>query len=167
MVEEAGRFLAGVAGVVYSERDGRYLLLRRSSDKDFAPGAWECVTGRVQQGEGFEDALRREVREETGLDVTVDAIVGTTHFYRGPERPEHELLGVVYLCSVPTATVPHIGPEHSEYRWMTFGEVQEMLRVNQASEAWLLRTLRRAEMLRKALPEGWVRHARITGFELG
>ena len=95
-----GRFYAGIAALIWSPETEQYLLLRRSAQKDFAPGAWECVTGRVDQGEGFEDALRREVREELGVDVQIEHILGTTHFYRGNPTPEKELVGVIYLCSL-------------------------------------------------------------------
>jgi len=88
--------MAGI-GVLLVEPDGdRYLLLKRSEDKDFAAGAWECVTGRVEQGEGFEDAAHREVREELGINVHLHAILGTTHFHRGVERPDNELIGIIY-----------------------------------------------------------------------
>ena len=61
-----GHFYAGIAALIWSPETNQYLLLRRSELKDFAPGAWECVTGRVDQGEGFEDALRREGKRRTG-----------------------------------------------------------------------------------------------------
>lgn len=167
MDAQSGRFLGGVAGLVRSMQDGRYLLLRRSENKSFAPGAWECVTGRVQQGEGFEQALHREIREEIGVDVTIEAIVGTTHFYRGPETAEYELLGVVYLCTLSEVEAVQIGPEHSTFAWVTAADARKMLREDHPSEAWLLRVLDRAEVLRSWLPEELLRVARFSGFELG
>ena len=61
-----GRFYGGIAALVWSPETDRYLLLRRSAEKDYAAGVWECVTGRVDQGEGFEDALLREVTRRAG-----------------------------------------------------------------------------------------------------
>jgi len=54
-----GRFLGGVGALIWNEQDGCYLLLRRAGHRDFAAGAWECVTGRVDQGESFEQAVKR------------------------------------------------------------------------------------------------------------
>ena len=65
----AGRFIGMVGMLVWHRSDGRYLLLRRSPDKDFAPGQWESGSGRLEQGEGFIEALRRESREELGLRI--------------------------------------------------------------------------------------------------
>ena len=55
-----GRFSAGVFVLLRSPA-GKYLVLKRSPEKDFAAGGWECVTGRVDQGEGFPQAVHREI----------------------------------------------------------------------------------------------------------
>ncbi|HIP70446.1 MAG TPA: NUDIX domain-containing protein, partial [Anaerolineae bacterium] len=85
-----GRFLGGIAALIWDEATDRYLLLRRAAHKDVGAGHWECVTGRVDQGESYEDALHREVQEEIGIPAQIQFIIGTTHFYRGPARPENE-----------------------------------------------------------------------------
>jgi 8-oxo-dGTP diphosphatase len=140
-----GRFLGGIAAVIRAPGLGQYLLLRRASDKDFAPGVWEPVTGRLDQGEGFEEALRREVREEISAEVTVELILGTTHFYRGTPSPDTELVGVVYLCALEDPHSVRIGPEHSEYRWVTPHEAEALLTAPDASTQWCRQVLARAE----------------------
>src|SRR3954465_14236530 len=57
-----------VAAVI--ERDGRFLLGKRSVTKKSAPGYWAPVVGRIQNGESEEQAVVREVREEVGLVVS-------------------------------------------------------------------------------------------------
>ena len=59
-----GRFIAMVGMLVWRRSDGRYLLLRRSPTRDFAPGEWETGSGRLEQGEGFIDAASLSVSEE-------------------------------------------------------------------------------------------------------
>lgn len=49
--------------------DGLFLVTRRSLDKSWAAGAWEVTGGGVRAGETPWQAICREVREETGLDV--------------------------------------------------------------------------------------------------
>ena len=162
-----GRFYAGIAALIWTPRTEQYLLLRRSAQKDYARGAWECVTGRVDQGEGFEDALRREVREELGVEVQIEHILGTTHFYRGLPAPENELVGVVYLCSLADPASILIGPEHSEYRWLSASEAIELLSATDQSTRWALRVIQRAELIRPMLPINLVRFQSKAGFELG
>ncbi len=131
-----GRFLAGVGAVIQRE-DGRFLLLQRSTEKDFAAGVWECVTGRLEQGEGYEDALVREVFEETGLTVRIDRILDTTHFYRGEPTRENELVGVLFLCT--TRNPKAFGPseEHVEHRWVTTDEAMALLGGEDPSTRWM------------------------------
>ena len=75
-----GRFLAGIGALLRRASDGRYLFLRRSLSKDYAAGDWECVTGRVDQGEGFTEAVHREIYEEVRLRARIEFIIGTTTF---------------------------------------------------------------------------------------
>ncbi len=161
----AGRFLAGIGAVVWAPALARYLLLQRSPHKDFAPGVWECVTGRVEQGEGFSEALVREVREELGVTVEVDFVIGTTHFYRGASVPDNELLGVIYHCSLATPAATRLSAEHTAVRWVTLAAARDVLRPEHPSEAWLLRVLERANALRMLLPAEVIEMQRL-GMEM-
>ena len=121
-----GRFYAAVGALLWHPADGKYLVLKRTADKDFGAGVWECVTGRVDQGEGFTEALHREVREELGIEVQIDFMIDTIHFYRGEARPENELVGVVYRCSLEDPEAIQTSWEHSEHRWVTADEAEAL-----------------------------------------
>ena len=58
-----------VLGVV-QHTDGRFLITQRVMTKAWAAGHWEVSGGGVQAGEEPADAVKREVLEETGLDVS-------------------------------------------------------------------------------------------------
>jgi 8-oxo-dGTP diphosphatase len=156
-----GRFLCGIAAVIYHPATATYLLLRRAADRDAGGGEWESVTGRVDQGEGFEAALHREVREELGVEIQVDFIIGTSHFYRGAPVPENELLAVKYACTLVERAAIQVSTEHSEHRWLTADEVYTLL----PPEHWLHQTIRRAELTRAALPASLLATHRREGFE--
>lgn len=162
-----GRFYGGVGAVIWSLEKQRYLLLRRAASKDFAAGVWECVTGRVDQGEGFEDAVHREVREELGIGMRILCILGTTHLYRGASTPDNELIGVVYLCAVDDADAVHISAEHDMMRWVTIQEAFDMLAESDPSTQWMRRVLERVEEVRRLLPSSLLDYYEQTGFELG
>lgn len=161
-----GRFLGGVAAVIRDPGDGRYLLLQRAADKDYAPGVWEPVTGRVEQGESFEQALYREVDEEIGVRVRAEFILGTTHFHRGAPDPETELLGVVYACTLPQPQAVRLGPEHQALRWVTPAEAEALLEGEAAASRWCRRLLARAEVLQRLVPEALRAEGRRAGWEL-
>lgn len=155
-----GRFYAMVGALLRRPSDGKYLVLRRSPDKDFASDAWECVTGRVDQGEGFPDAVHREVREELGVEVRIDFIVGLAHFYRGDERAENEIVGVQFCGTLenPEGICPSW--EHAEHRWISAEEADDLF----PEPHWLGRTIRRAEIMRSLSSPELLNYHRQVGF---
>lgn len=169
-----GTFSAGIGGLVWHPGSDSYLLLKRSEAKDYAAGAWECVTGRVDQGEGFEQALYREVREETGLEIEPIFILGTTRFYRGEARPENELVGIIYCCTPvieegadsTERPVIRMSAEHTQYRWLTAIEARNLISGVRGSEQWLLNVIDKAEIIKQHLPGELISYHRKYGFDI-
>jgi ADP-ribose pyrophosphatase YjhB (NUDIX family) len=64
------RFLVGVNGVGV-EPDGRVIVARHR----FGSPEWRLLGGFITRDESFPDALRREIREETGLEVEVGPVL--------------------------------------------------------------------------------------------
>jgi 8-oxo-dGTP pyrophosphatase MutT (NUDIX family) len=157
----AGRFQAMVGALVWRQTDGKYLLLQRSTTKDFAAGQWECVTGRLEQGETFTQAIQREAFEELGLVVHIECILGTTHFYRGAALPEHEMLGVHYGCSIRDATHMWLSDEHCASQWVTMEQAQVFF----SEGHWLRALIARAEVVRGLIPRELCQFYLQEGFE--
>ena len=63
-----GEYHLTVLGVV-ARPDGTFLITKRVMTKVWAPGCWEVSGGAAQAGEESYEAVLREVKEETGLDV--------------------------------------------------------------------------------------------------
>lgn len=64
-----GEYHVQVLGII-RRPDGKYLITQRKRDKKWAPLAWEFPGGAVAAGEEIEDAVRREVGEETAVDLS-------------------------------------------------------------------------------------------------
>ena len=64
-----GEYHLTVLGVV-ARPDKTFLITKRVMTKAWAPGWWEVSGGAAQAGEGSREAVLREVKEETGLDIT-------------------------------------------------------------------------------------------------
>src|SRR6185312_14736310 len=118
----SARFIVAVAFII--ERDGAILMLRRSPTKDFAPGRWETGSGRVESGEHPEQAVHREVREETGLRVEIVGPVATFHFYRGDAR--EELIGITFWCRYRAGDLV-ASDEHDRAIWASPEEAKALV----------------------------------------
>ena len=113
--ERPARPVLGAAAVVV--HDGRVLLIRRGHAPD--AGEWSIPGGGVELGEPLEAALRREIAEETGLDVVVG------EFLEVYERIERDEAGVVrfhfvildYRCTLAGGTL-RAGDDAVEAAWV-------------------------------------------------
>ncbi|HEU4368250.1 MAG TPA: NUDIX domain-containing protein [Methylomirabilota bacterium] len=114
----SAKFLVVVAFLI--ERDGCLLMLRRSATKAHAPGEWEPGSGRVESGETPVEAVHREAREETGLEVEVLDVVDTFHYYRGPAR--EEAIGIAFHCRALGGEL-RLSAEHTAAEWVPFGRI--------------------------------------------
>lgn len=65
-----GDYHLTVLGVLKRKSDGRFLITQRVDTKSWAPGWWEVTGGGVLSGETSEQAVKREIKEETGIDVS-------------------------------------------------------------------------------------------------
>jgi len=116
--------LPGVAALVFDQR-GRILLHRRRVGDGWAP-----PSGRVEPGESVEQVLRRELAEETGLQVAIDRVVGVysepaTQIVRYPDREVHYVTTVI-ACHVLRGEL-HGTDEGSAWSWFSLGELPEPL----------------------------------------
>ncbi|OHD19347.1 MAG: hypothetical protein A2087_08635 [Spirochaetes bacterium GWD1_61_31] len=66
------RLSPAILAVVY--KDGQLLLARNAANK---AGFWSLLAGFVEPGERFEDCVKREVREEVGIEIEVDSYLGS------------------------------------------------------------------------------------------
>jgi 8-oxo-dGTP diphosphatase len=123
MNQPPGIFNVAVEAVIV--KDGNILITQRSFERSHAPGEWEMLTGRVEQGETFEEALKREVKEEVGLKVEILQPFNTFHFYRASEKTEH--LGVSFLCKYIGGKVTLDKNEQIDYKWATPKEAEKLI----------------------------------------
>jgi ADP-ribose pyrophosphatase YjhB (NUDIX family) len=117
-----------VGGIVF-DTNGRLLLVRRLNPP--GEGLWSIPGGRVEPGEADDEAVRRELTEETGLSVTVDRLIGTVT--RPAASGVYEIHD--YLCQVESGVLL-AGDDASDARWCSTA---------------ILTTLREADLLAEGL----------------
>jgi ADP-ribose pyrophosphatase YjhB (NUDIX family) len=100
-------------------RDNSLLMVKRAQEP--ARGLWSIPGGRLQRGEYLTDAVRREVKEETGLDVEVGDLLG---LFEVVGDPHYVILD--YLASAPDGSEPSADDDVSEVRWVPLDEIANL-----------------------------------------
>ncbi|HTF11355.1 MAG TPA: NUDIX domain-containing protein [Asanoa sp.] len=110
------------AGVVVDD-DGRLFIQRRSPTRKLFPDTWDIVGGHLEPGETLDEALRREVEEETGWRVSV--VLGTIGEYRYLGNDGLERLETDFLIRVDgDLSRPRLeAGKHTAYKWITRDEI--------------------------------------------
>lgn len=120
-----GRFQVAAGAIIEHKTDGNILLLQCSERKHIGAGAWEFPIGRLHQFESLEDGLKREVKEETGIDdIEIVALINAFAFMRGEYAAENEVRGIVYWCTTIQRQVT-VCDEHTGYDWFDIDEAIE------------------------------------------
>lgn len=112
--------------VVHHPKAKRFFLaLKRSEDSFTRPGDWDLPGGSVIFGELHEEALRREISEESGLEVGDLWIIDL--FTRCEEKEEKAIYSI-YASFKTTSrqTIVSLSDEHTEYQWVSLEEFDQL-----------------------------------------
>ncbi|HEY2834043.1 MAG TPA: NUDIX domain-containing protein [Sporichthyaceae bacterium] len=104
-------------GAVVHDDDHRLLMIRRANPPGV--GTWSLPGGRVEGDESDAEAVRREVAEETGLQVTVGVRVGTV-VLPGPAGVSYDVRD--YACAVTGGRL-RAGDDAGDARWVRRAEL--------------------------------------------
>ncbi len=142
-------YIVNVEGAIV--RDGLYLLVVRAAGESHAAGMLSLVGGKVEDAGNtpkiLEATLKREIREEVGIEVSDLIYVHSTAFIADDDQ---QVVDIVFLCrwaeGEPTILAPD---EIAEMRWLTANEIL----TNPDTPDWTRNSVRRAEKMRNLL--GW------------
>jgi ADP-ribose pyrophosphatase YjhB (NUDIX family) len=115
-------FLAVSAAIV---RDGKVLVVRRARHP--ALGVYTMPGGVVEAGETLTEALQREVREETALEIAVAGVAGHREvILRGADGRVERHFVILCFASRWIAGEPSLNEELDEARWVTPAELAQL-----------------------------------------
>ncbi|WBB73802.1 NUDIX domain-containing protein [Micromonospora sp. WMMD1128] len=106
------------AGALIVDDDSRIFVQRRAPGRRLFPNCWDIAGGHLEPGEEIDDALRREVTEETGW--TVSHVLGLVGEYRYTADDGLTRVETDFLVRVDgDLSRPRLEPtEHTEFRWL-------------------------------------------------
>ena len=105
-----------VAAILH--RDGAYFATQRGYGE--FEGMWEFPGGKIEPSESREVALKREIQEELGIDITIDEFLCTTNY----DYPSFHLTMHCYLCSIASGDIEL--REHKSALWLTSDRLDDV-----------------------------------------
>ena len=109
---------------IETDQGFRYLVLKRS-DSVVCPNHWQCVTGKIIDGEMPYESAIRESKEETGLDAIRMWTIDTVNFFY--EHTSNQLNIVPVFGIIVNDLVISLSNEHVDCRWCNIDDALEML----------------------------------------
>lgn len=105
-----------VSAIIIREKDDKVFVARRKENKEFSPGLWETIGGRVEKGESIEEALKREVIEELN--------VGIKKFEYFRDYEYYDRIFKTFIVELERKPAPN-EPDFEEWGWFSKEEIEE------------------------------------------
>ncbi len=106
-------------------KDDKILILRRSKKEDFHTGKWDLPGGHMDKNEGVTEALKREIKDETNLEVEIGEILALREYPRG-HKMFNKIKALRFIAYHKSGKVK-LSEEHDKFEWLTFDEALEKI----------------------------------------
>jgi 8-oxo-dGTP diphosphatase len=106
---------------VIKNNEGEILVLRRHPKSKTNPHKWELPGGKIEKGEFFDEALIREIKEETALDVKVGDFCEAVQ----DDYPHKRTVQLIMYSKDITGEVK-ISDEHDDWMWASINEIKSL-----------------------------------------
>jgi ADP-ribose pyrophosphatase len=114
-----------IVGAIILNEKNKVLIMSRKTD-DFMGGIDELPSGNMEQGENIYDAIIREVKEETNLDVVnVKSYIGSFDYISGSGKKARQYNFVLDVKNTENIILT----EHDEYNWLTIEEIRKSSKI--------------------------------------
>ena len=114
--------IARTVGALFVSSTGKVLLGLRAPSKKAWPDHWDTIGGHVEDGESLDEALIRELQEETGVTPTEFRLIATVR-ERQPERYGDALHHVFAVTNWQGGDPANLCDEHTELKWFSISEM--------------------------------------------
>ncbi|WP_407415404.1 NUDIX hydrolase [Methanobrevibacter sp.] len=110
------------------EFNGKILLLKIRSRSAHDAGRWEIPGGKVKKCEYFDEGLKREFLEETGLEVDIDSLYNVVRKDYTACKTQEEVKSIQLIMKVTCESDEvTISEEHDDFGWFSMEEINEMI----------------------------------------
>ena len=105
--------------ILLKNQEGKFLVICRSAEKYPKVGRqWELAGGRIDPGSSLIENLKREVREETGLEITSEPkLIAAQDII----KPHKHIVRLTYIGEARGEV--RLSDEHTDYKWLSLREI--------------------------------------------
>lgn len=141
-----GQQVITACAFIHKEFDGviKAFLPKRADTKRFLPGVYEIPGGHIDFGEDIVAGLRREIREEFGIDISVgDPFASFT--YTNEVKGSHSVEIIYFATFVSSLEEIELHPDdHSEYSWFAENELDKVIDANKRNDDPEIQAIKKA-----------------------
>ncbi|MFH1863315.1 MAG: NUDIX hydrolase [bacterium] len=117
-----------VSVIIVLECESKFLLVQRNKNDDIFPGKWQNLGGKIEPGETVENAIRREVREEIGLEIDKYPTFLQSYSWK-KDNNSPVRLGLIFLVNLKGKIKDYqinLDNELENFGWFMFKEINKM-----------------------------------------
>jgi len=111
-----------VATKALIKKNGRILIIKRTSKEDVFANEWDFPGGKLKFGEHPINGVKREVFEETGLKIKVIKPLDVWTFFKNNKKIQ--VIGITFFAKAVSDKI-RLGKEHTEYKWILPKEIDK------------------------------------------
>jgi 8-oxo-dGTP diphosphatase len=112
------------ADAIIMDDKNNVLLIKRSPDAESFPGMWGVISGFVEWGETIKEALKREAKEEIGVDIEVLRFTGR-YYDKKNRHPTKTVICLPHICKIISGK-PRALSECTRVEWFSPEEIRKI-----------------------------------------
>ena len=115
------KHILAITALIKNQDGNKFLIIKRNVNEIAFPGKWAFPGGKLEKGETISTTLKREVKEEVGLDITDSKEL--LKDYTFVRKDGHNVVGMAFLVQASHQEVK-LDKEFEDYKWITPDELK-------------------------------------------
>jgi 8-oxo-dGTP diphosphatase len=130
---EINQFVAGRAFIV---KEDKVLIIREATQYKTGAniGKYDFPGGKFNPGENFKEALKRETKEEYGLDIEIKKPFYVAEWWPTAKNGTVQIIGIFFKC-IPASDSVVLSSDHDEYKWININEYKDHNLIKENADA--------------------------------
>lgn len=122
-MDENKKHIVAITAVIKNIEGNKILTIKRNKDEIAYPGKWAFPGGKLEKGETVLDTLKREVKEEVGLEIEDYKLFLKDYTFIRPDG--HNVVGLTFLVKAKNNKII-LSKDFEDYKWVTLNDFNSL-----------------------------------------